>query len=308
MELRHLRYFVALAEVLHFGRAARRLQITQPSLSHQVRQLESQLQTKLLERTKRHVELTEAGRLFLEEARQVLASADHAALVARRVGKREALSLRVGSGYCMDHSLIVDVVSSFSRHHSAARVEIQTIAVPQQISALIDRRLDVGFVRSSSVEPPLVANRLITEPLIVAIPRGHRLAKSRRSLDLATLSTEIFILVARETVPVYHDLVLRRCRESGFVPDAPHEADHLHLVLGMVAAERGISLVPAFAKESRVRGVVFRTLKPSPGRHDILEIAIARRSDAPAVVQQFVEIAQDIASTRINATAGSQAR
>jgi len=298
MELRHLRYFVAVAELLHFGRAARRLQIAQPSLSHQIRQLESELQTRLLERTRRQVELTDAGRLFLEEARQVLAAADHAALVARRGANRDTPRIRVAAGYCMDHSLIINAIRQFNRRHANVRVEVQTMAAQQQLAAFVDNRLDIGFIRSASVKPPLVATKLISEPLVVALPRQHRLAKSQRAVQLDALSREIFVLVSRDTVPVFHELVLRVCRDAGFVPDAQHEVDHLQLLLRLVAAGAGISLVPEFAKRSRMSGVAFRTLAPTPARHQLLETAIAHRSDASRAVVEFVEIAHGLASAR----------
>src|SRR4051812_33025656 len=129
MELRHLRYFVAVAETLHFGRAAQRLRVTQPSLSEQIRQLENELQATLLDRTRRRVAITEAGRFFLDEARQMLARADHAALVARRLSPRGAVHVRVGAGYCMDQTLIAAIVSEFSRLHEAARVQVRTMSV-----------------------------------------------------------------------------------------------------------------------------------------------------------------------------------
>src|SRR5437763_1397211 len=147
MELRHLRYFAAVAETLHFGRAAAKLEIAQPSLSHQIRQLETELQTTLLRRTKRRVEITDAGRMFLEEARELLARADRAALVARRIGNTEAAQLRVGVGYCMDHADIAACVGDFNAAHVDVHVEVRTMAVPAQLAALSEGRLDVAFVR-----------------------------------------------------------------------------------------------------------------------------------------------------------------
>src|SRR5712691_6399168 len=141
MELRHLRYFVAVAEVLHFGRAAARLQIAQPSLSHQIRQLEAELQTTLLHRTKRRVQLTEAGRVFLQEAREILAHADRAVVHARRSSRGEVGTLRVGFAYWMDPTNIIAAVGSFNRRNPAIQVELCTISAPLQVVALRDERL-----------------------------------------------------------------------------------------------------------------------------------------------------------------------
>src|SRR5262245_23204632 len=123
MELRHLRYFVAVAETLHFGRAAAKLQIAQPSLSHQIAQLEAELQTTLLSRTKRRVELTDAGRLFLQEARSIIAHADRAAVLARRTGRADGRHLRVGMGYCTDQLGIAAVVGAFHARNQDVQVE-----------------------------------------------------------------------------------------------------------------------------------------------------------------------------------------
>jgi DNA-binding transcriptional LysR family regulator len=164
VELRHLRYFVAVAESLHFGQAAIRLQIAQPSLSHQIQQLEAELQTSLLRRTKRRVELTEAGRVFLEEARDILGRADRAAMVARRAGRAEAGRLRIGVGYCMDQAEVCRAVSVFTCQYQAVRVELQTLAVTQQFTALRDQQMDVGFVLPPVSDSSLSSESLVREP------------------------------------------------------------------------------------------------------------------------------------------------
>jgi DNA-binding transcriptional LysR family regulator len=237
VELRHLRYFVAVGEALHFGRAAARLRIAQPSLSHQIRQLETELQTPLLRRTKRRVNLTEAGRLFLDEARDILARVDHATVIARRGDGGEARRLRVGVGYCMDVPRITTVVSAFNARHEAVHVELHTLPVPVQSADLRGERLDLGFVRPPASDPALSSEVLAGEPLVVALPARHRLAV-KDSLRLSMLASESFVLPPRVTVPIFHDVVVRACRSAGFVPHAPHEADHLEILLGLVAAGR----------------------------------------------------------------------
>ena len=289
MELRHLRYFVAVAESLHFGRAAATLHIAQPSLSHQVQQLEAELQTTLLRRTKRRVELTEAGRVFLEEAQDILGRADRAALVARRAGRTEAGQLRVGVGYCMNHAAISRAVRGFNREHPAVRVELQTLAVPQQFAALRDQRLDVGFVFPPVTDASLGIELLMCEPLLAALPASHRAAR-KRSITLVALKNDPFIVPPRELVPVLHDVVLRACRDAGFIPNAQHEADHLQLVLGMVAAGTAVALVPASARKLHTQGVVLVPLSPPV---TVLEMGIAWRHNNPSVI-----VAQFITTTR----------
>src|SRR5262245_22562858 len=146
MEMRHLRYFVAVAEHLHFGKAAASLRIAQPSLSHQIRQLETELQTDLLQRTKRRVQLTEAGRLFLEQAREILAHTDRATLIARRAVQGNAGRLRIGLAYWMDVTNLIEVVKQLERRQPGIQLEMRQMSASSQLSALSDERLDVGFV------------------------------------------------------------------------------------------------------------------------------------------------------------------
>jgi DNA-binding transcriptional LysR family regulator len=293
MELRHLRYYIAVAELLHFGRAAKRLRISQPSLSHQIQQLEADLRVKLLERTRSRVELTEAGRAFLEEAREIVMRADRAALVAQHAAMRDGAGrLRVGSGLCTDHALVTRAVCVFNRRHSTVHVEIETMAVANQIAALRDGQLDVGFVRSASVEPPLAAVTLYIEPLVVALPKTHHLA-ARQRIPMSALASEELVLVPRHAVPVYYNTVLDAFRNAGFVPDAPNGADHLRLILGLVANGCGASIVPLSARTANARGVVFRALD---GDDANVETALAWRRDASATVLDFVEIVRGLAT------------
>jgi len=295
MELRHLRYFVAVSDTLHFGRAAAYLQIAQPSLSHQIRQLETELQTTLLRRTKRRVELTDAGRLFLQEARDILGRADRAAMSARRAGGGVGSRLRVGIGFCMDQSTVIAAVSRFSARQRDVQVEVTTLSVPSQASALRDRRLDVGFLRPPVSDPALASEVLVREPLVAALPRNHRFA-SRERVAWSAHVHEPFVLVPRETAPVFHDAILTACRVAGFVPRVSHEADQLQMLLGIVATENAVALVPAAARKVRQHGIVLRSLRtPSPP----LETVVAWRRDDPSpLVAAFLHAARGLSGKR----------
>jgi DNA-binding transcriptional LysR family regulator len=291
VELKQIRCFVALAESLHFGRAASKLGIAQPSLTYQIQRLEAELETALLRRTKRRVELTGAGRKFLEDARDVLARADSAALTARRTGAGAAGGIRVAVGYCMDHVDVSKAVGVFNRRHQSIRVEVQTMAVPLQFAALHDDRLDVGFVRPPVTDAALKYEVLSREPMIVAMRPNHPLA-SKATTSLSNLSNEPFVLPPQAIVPVYHDFVLQACREAGFVPNAAHEADHLHLVLGMVAGGSGVALVPASARRMTKFRLAFVALRPAPPE---LEVAVAwRRDDTSERVNEFLKTAREV--------------
>jgi DNA-binding transcriptional LysR family regulator len=206
MELRHFRYFVAVAETLHFGRAAARLRIAQPSVSQQIRQLETELQTKLFERTKRHVHLTEEGARFLEEAREVLAHADRAAMSVGRAFEGEGGILRIGLGYYMDETKITRALKLFAERHPAIHAEARHMSVVFQLATLRDELLDVGFVRPPVREALLASDVIISEPLCVALPRKHRFV-ARKWIELSELADESFILVERDVVPVFREFV-----------------------------------------------------------------------------------------------------
>jgi DNA-binding transcriptional LysR family regulator len=289
MELRHLRYFVAVSESLHFGEAAAKLRIAQPSLSQQILQLESELQTSLLRRTRRRVELTEAGELFLEEARDILARTERAAMIARRIGRTDEGRIRVGVGYCMNQMAVAQAVSIFSTSHPRVRIELQTIAMPLQIAALRDQRIDVGFVRYPVTESSLTSEILVSEPLVIALPKPHRFA-GKHTVSLSALAHEPFVLTSREHVPVYHDIVLKACRDARFVPNARHETDLLYVLLGLVAAGCGIALVPAFAQKIRPRRVTFASMRPASPT--LQTVAAWRRDNSSATLTEFVSVVQ----------------
>jgi DNA-binding transcriptional LysR family regulator len=289
MELRHLRYFVAVADSLHFGQAAAALHIAQPSLSDQIRRLEDELKTALLRRTKRRVELTDAGRVFLDDARDIIARADRAAMTAQRAGRGFEGRLRVGVGYCMDQARISEVVSAFNVRHPAVCVELQTLAVPAQLKALQSQSLDVGFVRPPVTELDLAGETLSSEALIAALPARHRLA-SRTTIALSALTNDPFILVPRDLVPVYHDIVLSACRQAGFVPHSPHEADHLNMILAMVGGGSGVALVPAFARRLKPPRVAFVSLQPPTAPLDVL--VAWRHDNASPALKEFLDVAR----------------
>jgi DNA-binding transcriptional LysR family regulator len=237
------------------------------------------------------VQLTEAGRLLLNEARDILARVDRATVVARRGGDSEAGRLRVGIGYCMDLTRITAAVSAFNARRDATQVELHTLPVPLQLAMLRDERLDLGFVRPPVTDAALRSEILAGEPLVVALPVRHRLA-AKDDIPLSALASESFILVPRNSVPILHDIVVKACRDAGFIPHAPHEADHLELLLGMVAGGRGVALVPACARTTTRQRVVCRSLRsPAP----LLETALAwRRENASPLLNEFVAIARRI--------------
>jgi DNA-binding transcriptional LysR family regulator len=302
VELRHLRYFVAVAESLHFGRAAAQLRIAQPSLSHQIRQLEAELQTTLFQRTKRRVQLTESGELFLKEAREILAHADRATLIARRVSLGGSERLRVGVAIWTDLRQIFAVVKRLDESHPTIRVDLRSMSVPLQIAALKAGLIDIGFIRAASLEPVLNSELLVAEPFVVALPKNHRLAPRER-IALSALAKEPFIMGPHDSMPVFYDLTLKLCRDAGFVPRVRDEVDYPSMVLGFVATGIGIALVPASIRMIQSTGVVFRSLDPSP---PILETSVAwRRDNMSQSLNAFLQLVRGVMTSRKSAGAKS---
>lgn len=295
MELRHLRYFATVAEHLHFGRAAQELGIAQPSLSHQILQLESELQTKLFERNKKRVRLTESGVLFLEETHQILEHVDRAALLARTGRGRGTERIRVGFGYWTDLTKLCKAVKRFDESHPNATVELHSMSVPQQIAALREGRIDVGFVRPPVSDPELESEFLLSEPLVVAVPKSHRLASQKR-VPLSALKEENIITASRETLPFFYDVTLKLFHDAGFVPKVHHEVGYPTMVLGLVGTGVGVSLVPTSIRNLQSAGVVFVPLQQSSR---ILETVLAwRRSAVLPILSEFLQVVRDVASSK----------
>jgi DNA-binding transcriptional LysR family regulator len=290
MELRHLRYFVAVADCLHFGDAAVRLGIAQPSLSQQIARLEDDLQTRLLSRSKRRVELTDAGQLFLTEAREIVLRAERATAVVRTIGNGPRNSLKIGVGYCTDQSDIAAVIATFNARRSELHVETLTMSVASQLAAILDGRLDVGFVRPPVRKSGLRSEVVIREPFVAALPSQHPLC-SRSAFPLSALANERFVLPPSEAVPALHKAVLCACRKAGFTPRAHYEADHIEMVLNLVAARAGVALVPAITVQGfKKDGVTYRRLRPMPKK---LETALVwRKQNDSAILAEFISSAK----------------
>ncbi len=294
MELRHLRYFVAVAEELHFGRASTRLGIAQPPLSQQIRQLERELGAALFNRTKRRVELTPAGRAFLEHTRQILAETERAKRVVRRAGRGEIGRLAIGFVSSADLDVLPRVLRVWNERFPDVEVELHALLTAAQVDALQRGRLDVGFIRLPADETTLVVESIRREPLVVALSERHRLARAKR-VRLGDLASETMLLFARHTAPGYFDVFIGACRRAGFTPRllAPGS---MQTNLALVSAGLGVSLMPASIRNLRRSGVVYRPLAPPVTQ---VEMAIAYRRDEPsAIVTAFLQTVRDVMRPR----------
>jgi DNA-binding transcriptional LysR family regulator len=292
VDLRHLRYFVTVAEELHFSRAARKLNISQPPLSRQIRELEEEIGVELLRRSKRRVELTAAGQSFLDRARMVLRDSSELGEVARRAEQGETGQVSVGFIHTAGYRLLPAVIREFRDANPAVEVTLQQQGSLAQIAELERGRIDIGFTWSSMVGKRMASVCLLREPFIVAVPRLHP-AAGKRNLSLAAFAREPFVSYPQRRSPYLRDAVFKLCASAGFVPEVRHETDSVHTVLGLVAAGCGIGLVPASAMEIQTREVSFCHPKEKEPK---AEISIQwRRDDTNPVVSRFVTTARSAA-------------
>lgn len=302
MELRSLRYFVALAEELHFGHAARRLSMTQPPLSQAIAGLERELGVRLFERTRRKVVLTHAGAAFLDAARGTLVRASQAVEAAQRAQRGEAGRLAVGYLAATAYTLLPLVLRDFMKSFPGVKLELRELTLPQQIVALVKGDLDVGLVRPPVAEAELAAQTILEEPFVLALPARHPLAAQRR-IAVQRLVDEPFILFPRQPGLVFHDLVMGYCLKHGFTPRVAQEANQTHTVVGLVSAGIGVALVPASTQKIGLEGVAYRPLREATPRS---RTAVAwRRADASPVIAAFLDVARRVAK-QVHSPAGTQ--
>jgi len=295
MELRHLRYFLAVAEELHFGRAAARLHISQPPLSQQIRRLEKELQAPLFQRTKRHVELTNAGRVFLGDARALISQAEQAAGNAKRASRGEIGQVLVGCDLWADFLNGANIIRLFARRHPDVEVELRDLTATEQISALESGRIHVGILRPPVPSKALISERLLSENLVVAFPRGHRF-KSYGRVFWPALGDEPYVLFSRRRAPAFDAFVARACHDAGVTLRVKYEVEHPQTILAIVEAGLGISLVPASLQMVRRSAIAYRRLSPAG---PALETVIAWRRDSELpLVQAFVKVAREVARSR----------
>jgi DNA-binding transcriptional LysR family regulator len=292
MELRHLRYFVAVAEELHFGRAAQRLKIAQPPLSQQIQKLERELGVALFTRSRRSVQLTDAGQALLPEAQRILASTEAAADLARRAGAGEIGRLNIGLVSSALYGLLPRFLRRLYADAPGLRVTLRDLPTDHIIDALGQRSLDLGFTRGPFRDPSILTLKLSDDPFIVAFPADHPLAQDG-PLDIAALEKETILSFPRELRPEIYDAIVAVCQRAGFSPIleeqdvAPHQ-----VVLALVAAGRGVGLVPESYKSLAFPGVSYRPLLNTPISMNVM-LAWHRDNRDPALTRA-VRIAHEL--------------
>ena len=292
-ELRLLRYFVAVAEELHFGRAATRLHIAQPSLSRAVRELERELGAELLTRTKRSVRLTEAGRALLQEAPRALEEVERACELARGAARGEAGQLRLGFLPSANVALLPALVRESRKASPHLLLRLHELFDDPQLAALSARRLDLGILRAPRPDDELVFEPLLREHLSLAVARDHRLA-SRRRVSYGDLRHEDLITWPRSMAAQTYDGVIEACRTAGFSPHVIQEADSSQTIIGLVAAGVGVAVLASSYGARSGEDVVF---VPITGSQSTLYLAW-RSDDASTARDNLIAIAHRVAATR----------
>jgi DNA-binding transcriptional LysR family regulator len=291
MELRHLRYFVAVAEELHFGRAAERLGIKQPPLSLQIRQLERQLGTFLFHRLTRGVELTETGALLLDESRGILDQVERvkAGVQSRARGETGCIHLGFACATCFE-PLVPGIIRAYRERYPSVLVSPEQSNTPLLAAGLRRGEIDVAFVRPPlSDGDGLAVEPLVEEPMLIVLPQWHPRAGDR-SVPLAALAPETLILFPRTIGPGLHDAIIASCQRAGFTPKVGQEAPQISTTVHMVAAGFGVSIVPQSIARIRLEGVVYVRIEGEAPR---APISLAyRRDDRSPIVRNFVASAR----------------
>jgi DNA-binding transcriptional LysR family regulator len=293
MELRHLRYFIAVAEELHFTRAAERLHIGQPPLSHAIQVLEADVGARLLERTKRWVRLTEAGKLFLADARRILALAEQAAETARRAERGEAGELRIGFTYSTPLTpLFAEVINRYRQEFPLVTLTLHEMATLRQLDAIGERTLDLGFIRPPEVAlpPAIKLTGLREDPLVVVLPTGHALA-AQSEIAIRELEDESFVMYPPGAGTGIYPQIYRLCRAAGFTPRIGQTAGEASTIIGLVAAGSGVTLLPASFDRIHMDGVCYRPIS-DPDATTMLLLAQRGGEHAP-LVDAFVALVTD---------------
>jgi DNA-binding transcriptional LysR family regulator len=288
MELRHLRYFVAVAEELNVRRAAERLHVSQPPLSRQIHDLEAEMGTKLFVRSQHGVQLTEAGRFFLKEARQILSQSQRAVRLAQAAGRGEAGRLDLAYNAAFFDPNFARVIRQFRKRFPSVELRIRDLLTYQQVQELLEKQIDLGYVglRFAELERELAFECVRKAALWVAIPPGHPLARQRQ-VALRALAKEPFVAPPR-SAPAYRELLLKFCRTAGFTPEIVQEGNNAQCMLELVCAGVGVALVPDTFQKLLPIEVEFRPLTP---KMPPLEFHIAwhRKNQSP-LLKAFLEV------------------
>ncbi|WP_051899354.1 LysR substrate-binding domain-containing protein [Sciscionella sediminilitoris] len=292
IDVRRLHLFMAVADELHFSRAAKRLHVSQPLLSQQIRALEKELGTQLFTRSSRVVELTAAGQALMDATPRVLYELQRATVDVEQAANGVLGRLLVGSVRTALAGITPSIMRALRTEHPELRIDLANMETAAQLQALADKRIDVGIVRATTTAEDLILEPLTADPLVAVFPQDHPLA-GMSAIEPAQLAAEPFITWPRHLNADFYDILIAYCREHGFSPHIAAEGGDIDTQLAFVAAGIGISLQPSFYATAGRSDVAFR---PLHGTTPHIELRLARRKETNPAVQHFVDAARRVAS------------
>ncbi len=298
MELRHLRYFVAVADELSFSRAAERLQIAQPPLSQQIQALEAELGVQLFNRDKRPIQLTQAGQAFLEEARSTLTNLEQAIRKTQRIDQGELGHLTVGFTSSMANGVLPDVLRIFRQQYPETDLILREASSGSQIQGLRDHQTDIIFAYRAPAlieAKDLEVTLLSQETLVAVLPQHHPLA-TQSTISLLDLAKEDFVMPLRPVVFGLSEQIYALCAQAGFVPQVAQEAIFMVTILGLVAGEMGVSILPSSVQNLRREGVTYRPIQEEASANPLT--IVRRQEHASLILQKFIDIAKNVSSQK----------
>lgn len=295
-DIRQLRYFVAVAEELHFGRAAIRMHISQPPLSQQIRLLEQSLGAQLFRRNQRNVQLTHEGEVLLAHIKPLLTRWDETPDIVAAASRGEAGLLRIGFTAASAYYLIPKAVGTFKQRFPGVELALHEMVSNDQVQALSENRLDLGLMRPQAVQPDLSTRKLLEEPLMVVLPTGHPLAE-RAAIDLTSLKGLPIISFTPANSPYLRDMVEKLLAREGDVPMVVQRATQPYTLVSLVAAGLGIAIVPELTSRTGLSGVVYRPL--AVDNPPVAEMFVCwRKQTTSALLENFMHCLEDTARNR----------
>ncbi|BAY92660.1 MULTISPECIES: LysR family transcriptional regulator [unclassified Tolypothrix] len=290
MELRHLRYFIAVAEELHFSKAAERLHIAQPPLSQQIQQLEAELGVELFHRkTKRQVQLTEAGKVFLQEAYGLLLQLETAIALTQRIGRGQTGQLRIGFTSLVIYELLPSILRQFREQFPEVELVLRELTTSQQEQALRDSLIHVGFAHPPLEDEKLSYQSIHQQTLVVALPSNHSLAQTEH-IQVQELEDEPLIMFPRYLAPGLYDLIMSLFRQRNIKPQVTQEAVQMQTIIGLVSAGMGVAITPSVLQNLQRSGVIYRPLLEAA---PVIETAIIwQKNSLTPLVENFLKFTQ----------------
>ena len=292
MELRHLRYFIAVAEELHFTKAAERLHIAQPPLSQQIQQLEAELKVKLFHRqTKRQVQLTEAGKVFLQEAYQLLVQLETAVALTQRIGRGQTGRLRIGFTSLVIYDLLPLILQEFHAQFQEVELVLRELTTSQQEQALRDSLIDVGFAHPPLEDDTLSYKCIHKQTLVVALPSTHSLAQPEQ-ISVRSLLNEPLIVFPRYLAPGLYDRIMSLFEQENCQPNITQLAIQMQTIIALVSARMGVAITPSSLQNLQRPGVAYR---PIVEQVPVIETAVIWQPESlTPILENFLQLTQKL--------------